>query len=103
MGTGHDPSVSLVHFVPFSESTCYLQVSEYIAECARILDKSGLKYQVRTFSTPCLELTHSADIVAAATIRCSTYVLAYSIHLCQIADISQWLWNQSGHVTTHAT
>ncbi|KAF8470398.1 hypothetical protein DFH94DRAFT_637495, partial [Russula ochroleuca] len=31
MGTGHDPSVA-----------------EYIAECARILDKSGLKYQVRT-------------------------------------------------------
>ncbi|KAI0306298.1 hypothetical protein B0F90DRAFT_1622978, partial [Multifurca ochricompacta] len=29
MGTGHDPSVA-----------------EYIAECARILDKSGLKYQV---------------------------------------------------------
>ncbi len=25
----------------------HLQVAEYIAECARILDKSGLKYQVR--------------------------------------------------------
>lgn len=24
-----------------------LQVAEYIAECARILEKSGLKYQVR--------------------------------------------------------
>ncbi|KAH9980964.1 hypothetical protein BGW80DRAFT_1434256 [Lactifluus volemus] len=32
MGTGHDPSVA-----------------EYIAECAHILDKSGLKYQVRNF------------------------------------------------------
>ncbi|KAI0032193.1 hypothetical protein K488DRAFT_50386, partial [Vararia minispora EC-137] len=29
MGTGHDPSVA-----------------EYVAECARVLEKSGLKYQV---------------------------------------------------------
>lgn len=28
----------------------YLQVAEYIAECARILEKSGLKYQVRATS-----------------------------------------------------
>jgi hypothetical protein len=28
----------------------YLQVAEYIAECARILEKSGLKYQVRSTS-----------------------------------------------------
>ncbi|KAI0247940.1 hypothetical protein BJV78DRAFT_1241299 [Lactifluus subvellereus] len=34
MGTGHDPSVA-----------------EYIAECARILEKSGLKYQVRGYGT----------------------------------------------------
>ena len=41
----------------------HLQVSEYIAECARILDKSGLKYQVRTFSSPCLELLYSTNIL----------------------------------------
>ena len=34
----------------------HFQVSEYIAECARILEKSGLKYQVRTFPCPYLEL-----------------------------------------------
>lgn len=34
IGTGHDPSVS-----------------EYIAECARILDKSGLKYQMHGYGT----------------------------------------------------
>ena len=32
------------------------QVAEYIAECARILDKSGLKYQVRVLSTPSVGL-----------------------------------------------
>jgi hypothetical protein len=31
-------------------SAHYLQVAEYIAECARILEKSGLKYQVRATS-----------------------------------------------------
>jgi len=34
MGTGHDPSVA-----------------EYVAECARILDKSGLKYQMHGYGT----------------------------------------------------
>ena len=31
--------------IPFRSNP--LQVAEYIAECARILEKSGLKYQVR--------------------------------------------------------
>ena len=57
----------------------HLQVSEYIAECARILDKSGLKYQVRT-------LLHSVSSystdTAAATIRCSTF--AFSIHFITV-------------------
>lgn len=34
IGTGHDPSVA-----------------EYIAECARILEKSGLKYQMHGYGT----------------------------------------------------
>ena len=34
-----------------------LQVAEYIAECARILDKSGLKYQVCALSSQSIELS----------------------------------------------
>ncbi|KAI0318833.1 hypothetical protein OF83DRAFT_1241638 [Amylostereum chailletii] len=34
MGTGHDPSVA-----------------EYVAECARVLEKSGLKYQMHGYGT----------------------------------------------------
>ena len=57
MGTGHDPSVreACAASVPLTIKN-HLQVAEYIAEGARILDKSGLKYQVRTLSRPCLEL-----------------------------------------------
>jgi hypothetical protein len=51
MGTGHDPSVRTTscqgHTHP--SLSVNLQVAEYIAECARILEKSGLKYQVRNF------------------------------------------------------
>ncbi|KAI0293548.1 YkoF-like protein [Russula brevipes] len=39
MGTGHDPSVAV-----------------YIAECARILQRSGLKYQVRTLHCLSIEM-----------------------------------------------
>ena len=47
--------VNLVpHLLLFQSN--HRQVAEYIAECARILDKSGLKYQVRTLPRPCLEL-----------------------------------------------
>ena len=49
MGTGHDPSVRTASCQRHTHPTLSinLQVAEYIAECARILEKSGLKYQVR--------------------------------------------------------
>ena len=46
IGTGPDPSVSLTASSLAHTPTYHQQVAEYIAECARILDKSGLKYQV---------------------------------------------------------
>ena len=42
--------------VPFVLDLNILQVAEYIAECARILDKSGLKYQVCALSSQSTEL-----------------------------------------------
>jgi hypothetical protein len=49
MGTG-DPSVSLDSTRPIRRYTLMhvtIQVAEYIAECQRVLKKSGLKYKVR--------------------------------------------------------
>jgi uncharacterized protein YqgV (UPF0045/DUF77 family) len=44
------------HISPVPFVLNLLQVAEYIADCARILDKSGLKYQVCALFSQSIEL-----------------------------------------------
>jgi uncharacterized protein (DUF1330 family) len=64
MGTGHDPSVRAIFFLVGAVlfRLDRLQVAEYIAECARILDKSGLKYQVRGSSVKALSMRRALSL-----------------------------------------